>query len=155
MLVGILGAAGVAVIAGGGWVGWRFWRLSKDPMGVAGGVRLLYRVDVDNAWNRPETGRTGRADRRRRPPPAFALQPVRGCPSRGAQIEVLLPAAGQKLPVDILEQQIARSGRLQFKLVDDGSAYMRTLAETVRRAAPPRCHGGHGELDGEIERRGA
>jgi preprotein translocase subunit SecD len=111
-----------------------------DPMGVAGGVRLVYRVQ---------------APRRRALPPApnaagvvertadVVRQRIKSYNRRasvnvnGDQIEVLIPDIGGQQPVDVFKRIIERSGRLEFKLVDDGSAYMKTVAVAAYRTPFP------------------
>jgi preprotein translocase subunit SecD len=123
-LLGVLGAGVVTA----GWFGYRLWRVVRDPMGVAGGVRLVYAVDFEHPW---EPGRS-RAElllrtidcldkRARTANDSAIVRPI------GNQIEVLLPALGRPLPVDITKRQLSRSGRLEFRRVDDGSPAMAAL----------------------------
>ena len=138
MLLGVLGGVFVATVGTGGWVGWRFWRLSRDPMGEAGGVRLVYSVNVDRSWEpghrrRDVVRRTADAVRQRIEP----YNRYAAVADRRGNIEVDLPTVGQKLPVDVLQTQIARSGRLAFQLVDDGSAFMRNAANHLHRLSLP------------------
>src|SRR5436190_17679935 len=105
-LLGVLCAGVVAA----GWFGVRLWRTVRDPMGVAGGVRLVYAVDVGHPW---EPGRSRAEllqrtvdclDQRARAANDSAI--VR---ATGNQIEVLLPALGRPLPVDIAKGLLSRS----------------------------------------------
>jgi len=94
----------------------------------AGGVRLVYEVDFEDPWER---GRS-RAEllrrtvdcldkRARAANDSAIVRPI------GAQIEVLLPALGRPLRVDIIKRQLSRSGRLEFRRIDDGSPAMTEL----------------------------
>jgi len=127
-------AVGVPAVAGLGWGGWRLWRRETDPMGVAGGVRLVYRVDAPRthapAPNQPGIAqRTADAVQQRiRPYNRHAL--VR---ANSNELEVLIPAIGGPPPMDALKRLIARSGRIEFKIVDDGSAYMKAVAVLAYR----------------------
>jgi preprotein translocase subunit SecD len=135
VLVGILVAVGVPLVAGLGWGGWRLWRRETDPMGVAGGVRLVYRVDARRT-HAPAPNQPGVAQRT-----ADAVhQRIRAYNRHASvranrdELEVLIPAVGGPPPMDVLKLLIARSGRIEFKMVDDGSAYMKTLAVLAHRA---------------------
>jgi len=97
-------------------------------MGVAGGVRLVYAVDFGHPW---EAGRS-RVELLRRTVDSLDQRARAANPSAivraiGNQIEVLLPAIGRALPVDITKRQLSRSGRLEFRRVDDGSTAMTNL----------------------------
>jgi preprotein translocase subunit SecD len=123
-LLGVL-CAGVVAAA---WFGVGLWRTVRDPMGVAGGVRLVYEVDFETPWERGRSPaellrRTVDClDKRARAANDSAIvRPI------GNQIEVLLPAIGRPLPVDITKRQLSRSGRLEFRRVDDGSPAMTEL----------------------------
>jgi len=135
VLVGSAVAVGAAAILAVGWLGWRAGRFRMDPMGVSGGVRLVYRVDVPaHAPNRPDLiARAVEAVRQRvRSFNRYAdARPIR------EGIEVLIPTVKGTLEIEELKRQIERSGRLEFKLVDDGSDYMRVVAAEVRRWTYP------------------
>jgi len=138
-LLGVLGAGVVTA----GWVGYRLWRVVRDPMGVAGGVRLVYAVDFGNAW---EPGRS-RAELLRRTVDcldrrARAANDTASVHAIGNQIEVLLPAMGRPLSVDVTKRQLSRSGRLEFRQVDDGSPAMRELVARLANYPQPGVRSG-------------
>lgn len=136
-VVGILVTAGVAVAGG---LGWRFGRLEMDPMGVAGGVRLVYRVDAPHRRHcRPGESHAGVVERTA----DVVRQRIKAYNRRASvrvdreQLEVLIPAVGGPQPIDMFKRLIERSGRFEFKLVDDGSAYMKTVAVAAYRTPFP------------------
>jgi preprotein translocase subunit SecD len=139
-MIGALMVLSVGVAAALGWLGVRFWRLTKDPMGMAGGTALLYQVDVAHAFGAererdPTTivGDTANAVRGR-----LAHETVFGSARAfGTEIQVLVPAVGKRDDVDALERRLSRTGRLEFKLVDDGSPVMDELVQRARRASLP------------------
>src|SRR4051794_23376157 len=47
----------------------------------------------------------------------------------GPRVRVVLPRLGLRVPPDAAARLLTRSGRLEFLVVDDGSAYMRGVAE--------------------------
>jgi preprotein translocase subunit SecD len=133
----LLGVLGVGVVAAG-VVGHRLWRVVSDPMGVAGGVRLVYAVDFEHPW---EAGR-GRAELLRRTVDCLEKRARSANDSAiaraaGNQIEVLLPALGRPLPIDITKRQLSRSGRVEFRQVDDGSAAMTNLVAQLLNEPQP------------------
>jgi preprotein translocase subunit SecD len=123
-LVVVVAGAGLAL----GWGGHRFWRKARDPMGALGGVQLVYAVDAEQAWKPGPSS----ADLLRRTVDCLSRRAADANPAAivrasGRRIEVLLPAVARALPVDITKRQLSRSGRLEFKLVDDGSRMMDEL----------------------------
>ena len=135
VLVGILVTVGVPAVVGLGWGGWRLWRRERDPMGVAGGVRLLYRVDAPRSRTAPAPNQPGVPQRtadavRERIKPYNRHAIVQ---AQRDELEVLIPAIGGPPPMDQFKLLIARSGRLEFKVVDDGSDYMKTIAVELHR----------------------
>src|SRR5262245_17667728 len=97
-------------------------------MGVLGGVRLVYRVNFENPWER---GRS-RTELMRRTTDCLSRRAEAANRSAivheaGHRIEVLLPAVDRALPVEITKTQLARSGRVEFRRVDDGSPAMEGL----------------------------
>ncbi len=125
--IGLLFAVCAAALGGVGWLGWRILSPVLDPMSVAGGVRLVYRAD-------PVMGRRTAEALRQRVKSFSRRGTVR---LTGDEIEVLIPAADEALPIDELEFQLRRSGRIEFKIVDDGAAYMKTVAAEAYRRKPP------------------
>jgi preprotein translocase subunit SecD len=139
-MIGALMVMSVGVAVALGWVGWRFWRITKDPMGMAGGTQLMYQVDVEHAFG-AERGRdpativrdTANAVRGR-----LAHETVFGSArAYGTVLVVLVPAVGKHDDMDAFERRLSRTGRLEFKLIDDGSPVMDQLAERARRAPLP------------------
>lgn len=107
-------------------------------MGVAGGVRLVYAVDLGHPWER---GRS-RAELLRRTVDCLDKRARTANDSAivretDNQIEVLLPALGRPLPVDIAKRQLSRSGRLEFRRVDDGSPAMTELVARLANYPQP------------------
>jgi len=137
VLVGVLVAVGVAGLGLAGWFGLRFARHEMDPIGVAGGVRLVYRVGAPGRRaSLPGPNRSGVADRtadvvRERIKRYNRHASVR---VNRDQLEVLIPDVDGAPSIDALKHLIARSGRLEFKLVDDGAAYMKMVAVAAYRA---------------------
>jgi preprotein translocase subunit SecD len=133
-LLGILGAG----VLTAGWFGHWLWRIVRDPMAVAGGVRLVYAVDFGHPW---EPGRS-RAELLRRTVDCLDKRARTANDSAivraaGNQIEVLLPALGRPLPVDVTQRQLSRSGRLEFRQVDDGSPAMTELVARLVHEPQP------------------
>jgi preprotein translocase subunit SecD len=139
-MIGALMVMSVGVAVALGWLGWRFWRLTKDPMGVAGGIRLLYRVDVAHAFGaeRERDPATIVRDTANAVRGRLAYETVFGSArTKGLELEVLVPAVGKRDDVNAFEHRLSRTGRLELKLVDDGSPVMAELAERARRANVP------------------
>jgi preprotein translocase subunit SecD len=133
-LLGVLGAGVVAA----GWLGFGLWRALRDPMAAAGGVRLVYAVDFGHPW---ELGRS-RAELLRRTVDCLGQRATAAnhhaiVRATGNQIEVLLPAVGRPLPVDVTKRALSRGGRLEFRRVDDGSLAMSELVSQLAHEPQP------------------
>jgi len=105
-------------------------------MGVAGGVRLVYRVDAPRMrTHAPAPNQPGIAQRtadvvHQRIKPYNRHASVR---ANRDELEVLIPAIGGPPATDAIKRVIGRSGRIEFKIVDEGSAYMKGVALLAHR----------------------
>lgn len=66
----------------------------------------------------------------------------------GTRATVLVPGVGRRAPLEVIERQLLRSGRLEFRVVDDGSDYMRGIAAALDRAPITRVHVDHDQWSG-------
>ena len=131
----VMALAVVCVLGAGGWLARRSWLIKHDPLAVLGGVQLVYEI---GSWDRPDAlpreaavARTVETVRRR----FLEAVPLGRFKAEGTRLELLVPAPdthGHRL--DEIKVIIAQSGNFEFKIVDDGSAFMDELARRWKQA---------------------
>jgi preprotein translocase subunit SecD len=123
VVVAVVGAALLAVVG---------VRIVRHPAENVGGIVLTWDVDLDGRYEQAMPGEqalrlTASALRKR----ALALSPLARVEVHERTIEVDLP--GHHDP-DAVKRALARTGRIEFKLVDDASLWMRAVADRLASA---------------------
>jgi preprotein translocase subunit SecD len=140
----------ILVVAAGAVGGWRLWRDWRSPMD-GGGLVLRYRVDVERRYDPALTAaaaveRTAAIMRSR-----LEKLDVRGnVVVRDGGLEVQLPGVQRHddgARIGMIQRALGRSGRLEFKIVDDGSSFMRQLVARADRSRVDVRNDGWSEKD--------
>jgi preprotein translocase subunit SecD len=134
-IVRVIVLVALVAIAGGGFAGWQVWRISHHPLRYLPGVLFVCEIDADHPFDdgrsrdeviaRTVSTVTARLDH---------VSRFSRVDAHGARIEVQVPAWQTSVSVDAIKRLITRSGRLEFKVVDDDSAWMREVAAKLAAA---------------------
>jgi preprotein translocase subunit SecD len=132
LVIAIVIVGTLAVLVAGVLAGRRLWRAGWAALG---GVVIRYRVDVAHRYapERPpsQTVRDAAEVLRNR---LRALDMQGQVDVDGERLRVTLIGVAAEESLVGIGQQLGRSGRLEFKLVDDGSSFMEELAGDARAA---------------------